>query len=461
MICKKNKMMSEPDVNSEHRMRTVPLVNRCAMTLRDSDVTFVTAGISGGADSVAMLIALKECGIRVIAVHCNFHLRGEESERDRRFVESLCAKLEIPLKILDFDVKAYMESHKVSVEMACRELRYAEFRRILRESGADRIAVAHNADDNAETLLLNLMRGAGVAGLRGMRTDTGEIIRPLLDSTRQDILEYLESSGQKYVTDSTNLQSDYRRNFLRNEVIPLLESRWPEAKKAICRTTHIMRQEEQMLLWAEKRLAGNSGNRLSLEAAKTCPDPLWLINRFIARFGGTPAQSAEITASIHACPFQSGKQWILPKGKVILERECLEYKTDLRRPLRAVADEHENTDELLRHIAKAPLTELWTDLAPADIVFRHPSQGDRIKPLGMHGSVLVSKIMKDAKLTQAEKEDMMLAEEKATGEIIWIDGLKRSRTHLVLSGSQKCFRYARAANEDQSADEKQLSDIRR
>ena len=206
-----------------------------ANSLKIADVKKVIAGISGGADSVAMLLGLHEAGADITAIHCNFHLRGEESERDRRFVEKLCQRLEIPLVVIDFDVNDYMLRHKISTEMACRELRYAEFRRILNEKKADRIAVAHHADDNAETLLLNLMRGAGVAGMRGMVPDTGEIIRPLLEVSRTEILHYLESKGETYVTDSTNLISDYRRNFLRNEILPLLESRWPEARRSICR----------------------------------------------------------------------------------------------------------------------------------------------------------------------------------------------------------------------------------
>ena len=157
MMCKKNKNSRGASFSSYTISETERLENRVAECLATEGITAVTAGISGGADSVAMLLMLRECGVSIQAVHCNFHLRGDESDRDRDFVEALCRRLGIRLVVIDFDVEAYMAANRVSVEMACRELRYTEFRRIMRENRSDRIAVAHNADDNAETVLLNLM----------------------------------------------------------------------------------------------------------------------------------------------------------------------------------------------------------------------------------------------------------------------------------------------------------------
>ena len=174
----------------------------------------VILGLSGGADSVALLYVLRNIGVRIRAVHCNFHLRGAESDRDMNFCIELCRGLDVP----------------------CRELRYEYFHKKLKETGMDRIAVAHHADDNIETLFLNLFRGCGIDGLRGMLPDANNVVRPLLHVTRAEILQYLDVIGQAYVTDSTNLQSDYRRNFIRNELLPLIETQWTGARKAITST---------------------------------------------------------------------------------------------------------------------------------------------------------------------------------------------------------------------------------
>ena len=163
------------------------LENKISESLSRAGIFKVIAGVSGGADSVALLRGLVNIGVDVEVVHCNFHLRGEESERDRKFVEILCSDLGVSLDVVDFDVESYRRVNGGSVEMACRELRYAYFEEKMETLHADRIAVAHNSDDNAETLLLNLFRGAGISGLRAMKPDTGRVVRPLLDISRREI----------------------------------------------------------------------------------------------------------------------------------------------------------------------------------------------------------------------------------------------------------------------------------
>ena len=171
--------------------------------------------LSGGADSVALLLILKDLGYRIEAAHCNFHLRGEESNRDEEFVKELCKEKAIPLHLIHFDTKEYAALHQVSIEMAARELRYGYFRQLRQDIGAEKVCVAHHRDDTVETLLMNLMRGSGVHGLTGIRANYGEIVRPLLAVSRQEIVDYLHSIGQPYVTDSTNLVDDVLRNKIR------------------------------------------------------------------------------------------------------------------------------------------------------------------------------------------------------------------------------------------------------
>ena len=201
-----------------------------------ADETKILVALSGGADSVALLKVLLSLGYRCHGVHCNFHLRGEESNRDERFVTELCHTLGVPCEVVHFDTMAYAAEHKVSVEMAARELRYREFERLRQALHLDVIAVAHHQDDAVETLLLNLIRGAGINGLTGMKVRNGHVVRPLLCLTRDEVTDYLDHLGQSYVTDSTNLTDVYARNKVRLQLLPLMQQINPAAKSNIMQT---------------------------------------------------------------------------------------------------------------------------------------------------------------------------------------------------------------------------------
>lgn len=197
--------------------------------------------LSGGADSVSLLLVLKhlesELGISLEAAHCNFHLRGDESLRDEQFCQQLCRRLHVPLHLVHFDTHAYADLHHVSIEMAARDLRYAYFEQLRRDIHAADICVAHHRDDSVETLLLNLVRGTGLRGLRGIQPRNAHIIRPLLSHSRQQIEQYLDAIGESYVTDSTNLHNDVKRNKIRLNIIPLLRELNPSASQSIFETS--------------------------------------------------------------------------------------------------------------------------------------------------------------------------------------------------------------------------------
>ncbi|MDE7443098.1 MAG: tRNA lysidine(34) synthetase TilS, partial [Muribaculaceae bacterium] len=165
----------------------------------------VIVGLSGGADSVALLSALRALNYRCVAAHCNFSLRGKEADRDQHHAQTIAMQLDAEWRTVKFDTKSYMQANGVSAEMACRELRYEWFNRLLEDAEAEAIAVAHHRDDNVETFLLNLLRGAGIHGLRGMKPRNGHVIRPMLNCTRAEVTNYLSTKGLTFVTDSTNL----------------------------------------------------------------------------------------------------------------------------------------------------------------------------------------------------------------------------------------------------------------
>lgn len=409
----------------------------------------VVCALSGGADSVALLLSLVACGADVSAAHCNFHLRGEESDRDARFVESLCRKIGVGLDATDFDVYGYMEENRgVSMEMACRSLRYEWFYRLLERHGADRIATGHHADDNIETFLLNALRGSGSAGLRGMLPDNGRVWRPLLSVGRDDIIRYLSACGQDYIVDSTNLESDYRRNFLRNEVLPLLRSRWPGADSSLLRTIDNMRRESAVVDSAvEAALASCGsvkGSFLSWGAIDGFADPLTLVYRFGSVNGMSVDIAGEVCRTL-AADRRSGRRWEFNGYRLFLERDGLHMceavsDDDIIYKVGDVFDveEYVYCDELMRMMKGNPDNRVaWMPFPVDNCIVRHPRPGDRIASLGMKGTQLVSDIMKDARLTAVAKTKVWILEDRSTGDIIWVEGLKRSRHRLVKPGDTR------------------------
>ena len=213
--------------------------------------TRVLCAVSGGADSMCLLHLLKnreaELEIQVFAAHYEHGLRGEESLRDCAFVENWCRENGVPCKSAHGDVRAYAREKGMGTEEAARELRYEFLQKTAAELGCARIATAHNAEDNAETLLLNLCRGSGAAGLRGIPPVRGNIIRPLLGCTRAEIEEYLLENRVPHVEDSSNGEDEYSRNLIRHRVTPVLREINPAFSRAALRTSELMRRDEDCL----------------------------------------------------------------------------------------------------------------------------------------------------------------------------------------------------------------------
>ena len=204
----------------------------------------VLVALSGGADSVALLLALTELGIPVSACHLHHGLRGAEADRDEQFCRSLCAKLGIALTVRHADAAAYAREVHESVETAARNLRYAFFAEI---ADGRRTATAHTADDNLETVLFHLARGSGLDGLCGIPPVRERIVRPLIACTREEIEAFLASRGQEFVTDSTNLQPAYTRNRIRQEVVPVLRALNPQAVETVSALTARLRTDRDYL----------------------------------------------------------------------------------------------------------------------------------------------------------------------------------------------------------------------
>lgn len=290
----------------------------------------IVVGLSGGADSVALLLVLRELGYDCVAAHCNFHLRGEESMRDERFCRDLCAGLGIEFIMQDFDVAQSRELTGESVEMACRRLRYDWWDSLLREGVGHVLAVGHHREDNVETFFLNLLRGSGLAGLKAMMPRNVNTIRPLLDSTKAEIIDYLDSQGVKFVTDSSNLSNDYKRNRLRNIVIPELEKIFPGAAETIAASISHLRDNYALYTdytdeLRSKYMDADGSINLS-RLVTTEKNSRMVLFELLSKVGMNMTQVDNILATINdngACPV-SGRTfrttaitYLLDRGKLI------------------------------------------------------------------------------------------------------------------------------------------------
>ena len=421
--------------------------------------------LSGGADSVALLLILHELDYHIEAVHCNFHLRGEESERDEIFVKNLCSEKEIPVHLIHFNTKEYAANHQVSIEMAARELRYRYFEQLRQDIGAETVCVAHHRNDAVETLLMNLMRGAGIHGLTGIRPRNGVIVRPLLCVSRDEIEDFLRAKGQSYVTDSTNLETDVLRNKIRLQLLPLMEQLQPGTADNLARSawylsevekvynTEITREEDAFLS-KEDCLSGNhhSSFIISHSSLTTSPSPLCLLHELLTPLGFNHTQVEQILTNIGSAP---GRMFTSPTHILVIDRDCLVAEA-LREPMKplvipepgryrldeTVCIDVSQTDDL--SVSKSPdVATLDATRIQFPLTVRPVQQGDRFQPYGMQGQKLVSDFLTDQKLNLLEKRRQLVIAD-ATGAILWLVGLRTDRRYRVTNDTTTVLRITRS-----------------
>lgn len=248
----------------------------------------VLLAVSGGIDSMYMAERAPELfpGASFAVAHCNFGLRGDESDGDEAFVREWCERKNLPLFVKRFDTAGLASSSGISIEMAARELRYVWFGELLDAEGFDCVAVAHNADDNAETFFLNLVRSTGTRGLRGMG-NRGRIVRPLLDISRSEIRRWMDDRGFCWREDSTNASSAYKRNRLRSEVIPVLKDMNPSFLESLQRTMEHISQVDDIAedYFLRVRDSVMSGDLISVPALMRLKHPRYVLFRLVEPAG--------------------------------------------------------------------------------------------------------------------------------------------------------------------------------
>ena len=207
--------------------------------LKEGDKVLV--GFSGGPDSTALLHVLKSLGIKTYALHIHHQLRDKNADEDEKFAVQVCQDWDIPITTRKIDVKKYAKEHKMSIEESARVLRYEVLSKEASRLRCNKIAIGHNANDNTETVILNLTRGTGLSGLAGIPPKRDNIIRPLIEMTRKDLLQYLRKFKIRYCTDMSNIELGYRRNYIRHKIIPYLNKINPNLDQTILRTSEIIR----------------------------------------------------------------------------------------------------------------------------------------------------------------------------------------------------------------------------
>ena len=391
----------------------------------------VLVGLSGGPDSVCLARILDSLGYGVVAVHCNFHLRGDESQRDEQFVVSLCQQMGWELHRVDFDTQTYAQHRKISIEMAARELRYEHFRSLLHDTQAHVIAVGHHQDDNIETLLLNAVRVTGIRGLCGMQPRNNDVVRPLLCLTRQEILAHLADIQQNYVTDHTNMEDAYARNKVRLDVLPLLEHINPGAMKNLASTQEnlaevmkVYQQAMQQSLAECVEQRANGEIYIHIAKLQSHPSPISILHETLSSLGFNKAQMEDM---LHT-PHESGKVFTAEGRRALVDRQHIIVEA-AHYPMPAIHQEVVDVQDL--HMQKDPShAYLDADKLHGELTLRTPRTGDTFAPFGMGGKrKLLSDFLTDQKLTLFEKEHQPLLMDG--DEIVWVVGRRSSELYRV------------------------------
>lgn len=420
--------------------------------LLEFDSTYIVA-LSGGADSVALLLLLNKLGYRIEAAHCNFHLRGKESDRDEAFVKDLCATNGIPLHLVHFETQEYASLHKISMEMAARELRYSYFEQLRKDIRARAICVAHHMNDSVETLLMNLIRGTGIHGLTGIHPINGYIIRPLLCVERKEIELYLSERGQNFVTDSTNLIPNILRNKIRIELMPLLVDINANVVHNMQRTSKYVLDAAKIFDYGINSLTSNilqvsdGYYIIDIKSLLKSPAPEYVLYEILRKYGFKSKQVEQIYFNLDVPPgriFCSlTHNLVIDRGKIILEHKHNNVET-LKIPETGL---YVFNESLKFDVQKCKIDEMFK--IPKDrnnvcvdfskirfpLMVRHVEAGDKFVPFGMNGAKLVSDYMTDCKKNILQKKNQLVVED-LSGNILWLVGERIDNRYRITENSK-------------------------
>ncbi len=425
----------------------------------------VLVALSGGADSVALLLVLRKLGYEVAAAHCNFHLRGEESNRDEEFVRQLCHSTRTPLYVADFDTRKEAALRKESIEMAARRLRYDWFARLRAEKGYERVAVAHHRDDNVETFFLNLVRGTSLRGLAGMRPMRDNIVRPLLCVSRAEIEDWLKEQHQTFVTDSTNSDTEFRRNKIRHELLPIMREINPSFDSGLSKTMQRLYELEEMENGKTLMIIGKAmsilpdGIALNAEALRNEPLLENILFRVLSHYHFTPAVIEDVAKKLGEPQGRLYKEgnYLLSCNPRLLEirRQPAELKdTAIGIGTNTLPDgstieistldindlpEPEEAGKQKKRFATPPEVA-YIDRACIEgkMVCRSLRSGDKFSPFGMRGSKLINDFLAERGFSRIDRlATKVVCDER---KILWIVGVRIANSCAVSERTKEIVR---------------------
>lgn len=413
--------------------------------------------VSGGIDSVVLVDLCYRAGIRFGIAHVNFGLRGDESEGDEAFVRQLAVQYKVPFHCTHVETKHVAKEQGISVQMAARELRYAWFKEVADTQGYDVIATAHHQNDVLETVLLNLVRGTGIAGLRGIPIRNGQIIRPLWFATRPQIFAYLQENGLPWREDRSNSDDKYQRNLLRHQVVPKLEGLNPNLWHTFQQTIERLRATESLLTtelsrsW-EQVADCSIPDRILIQPSRllALPEPAFRLAEWLRPYGFSGEQVRLILESLKQPPgqlFDSATHRIWHDRLGLLLTPLPDMSDVNRQWLAIPAGEIKVTDQMILHFQEAekpadykPITDRNTACLDVDrllmpLTVRRWQLGDRFRPLGMNGSKLVSDLLNDQKVSLAERQQVCVL--LAGDEIAWVIGYRVGHSFRIQSQTRR------------------------
>ncbi|MFY9596905.1 MAG: tRNA lysidine(34) synthetase TilS [Dysgonamonadaceae bacterium] len=408
----------------------------------------VIVGLSGGMDSMTLIDVLLSLGYNCMAVHCNFHLRGEESERDAAFVEQWCESAKVGLVSVDFDTYRYAAEHKISIEMAARELRYKWFEDIRKEHHADAIAVAHHRDDLAETVLLNLIRGTGIRGLSGISPKNNSIVRPLLGISRDEIEAYVDERKLPFIFDSSNSDDAFVRNFLRLNVIPLLEKINPSVKNSIYRTAqHVGEARKIYDFYVEnQKKAIFTDNRIDIDKLKTTLSPATMLFEILSPFGFNASVIEDICQCLDSIPgkvfYSNDYRLIKDRKDLILDKISDENLSQREYAIDKVSQEITDPIRLKISFLSGNITInkdarfLYADADKLSfpLTLRKWQPGDWFIPFGMKGRKKLSDFFTDRKFSLPDKENAWVL--TSDEDIVWVVGERSDERFKITESTE-------------------------
>jgi len=416
----------------------------------------ILLAVSGGADSMLMLHLFTNAGFSVAVAHCNFGLRGSESDGDEQFVSEYCDKHNLAFYVKHFDTQDYALEKGISIEMAARDLRYSWFDGLLSKHNQDLLATAHHQDDVIETFLINLSRGSGVKGLSGIQPKSGKIIRPMLFTNRTEILEYCTRLKIDFRTDSSNVDTIYKRNLIRQQILPLLEQVNPAFRRNALKTIGNLHETGQLFQQRMSEIKtwvyseDDQGVMIHIDKLFTLNPLRTILFELIREFG---FQAEQVDDIIDSLTKESGRKFFSDEYRLIKDREYLlispfrskpdqvfyieEDRHKINFPIHLSFGNLERTSDF-RFSTHANVIDLDLDKVVFPLILRHWQEGEYFQPLGMTGMKKLSDFFVDEKYSIPDKENAWIL---ASGnQVVWIVGKRLDDRFKITPGSKRILR---------------------